>query len=1007
MTVTLAGRYLIERELGRGGMATVYLADDVMLHRRVALKVLHSELAATLGRDRFLREVAIAGGLTHPHILQLHDSGEIDGHLYYAMPYVDGESLRQRLERESQLPVAEVIAIVRMVAGALAYAHSRGVVHRDIKPENILLACGGAAGGPPLPLVADFGIARAVDASGGERLTETGLALGTPAYMSPEQAAGGGRLDGRSDIYALGCVAYEMLAGAPPFTGSTAQAIMARHAVDPVPRLRTVRTSIPPAVELAVERALAKVPADRFATADEFGDALLAKGPSWVLRARGIHFRRARNFLGVAAAAALGVGAFLLRGSAAPATSAVIPSATAIAVLPFRSPTGDTALTRLGRDLATTVSASLDGVGGIETADRLSVASATRDMPLRSPGEEAALANRLGARSVLRGSLVQDGSTVRVDVGLYDTRNLDPVAKGITVAGHRDSVRALTDSVVWAVLQRVWQRGEAPSPSLAAVTTRSIPALRAFLDGERLFDQDSIGEAALAYSSAMTADSGFALAYFRYAFARSWFVDQTVESEVIEALRRQSHTLPERERLMAQAFLADTLERSVEGLREVTRRFPNHWPGWFLLGDLFIHNAPLGGYDWTEGLEAFRRVVEIHPRMTTAWQHIFTTANGRRQPLTDSAMARLRELGWPWAQNPRVRLVHGLGRSGGIMDPDLSGPADSLVREYLRAPDQYGTRYGSFALGLLQEGFPAAQVALSRRALERMGASSRRISNQVGIAWATAARGSWDSAIAAMTKAAEMNPGTYVPRRFAQFGDPVLAMENYGLAVLGAWLGATSPDVADPHRPAAIAAIDLLPDDSTRAGARARIAWFDGLLAFTRGDRKAISTAGGAAARSGYSQSAMVERSLTAFDRALSGNRAAAGRELADLEMGCLASEECSHFTPEMAVQRLAAAQWLQEAGDVERAVRLLRWKDALIADEMGTLYTIGHVLAGPTFIARARLEELRGDRRRAAEYYRRFLQVYDQPMPSQVHLVGEASSALARLDAETPGPDP
>jgi hypothetical protein len=151
----------------------------------------------------------------------------------------------------------------------------------------------------------------------------------------------------------------------------------------------------------------------------------------------------------------------------------------------------------------------------------------------------------------------------------------------------------------------------------------------------------------------------------------------------------------------------------------------------------------------------------------------------------------------------------------------------------------------------------------------------------------------------------------------------------------------------------------------------------------------------------------MVERSLTAFDRALSGNRAAAGRELADLEMGCLASEECSHFTPEMAVQRLAAAQWLQEAGDVERAVRLLRWKDALIADEMGTLYTIGHVLAGPTFIARARLEELRGDRRRAAEYYRRFLQVYDQPMPSQVHLVGEASSALARLDAETPGPDP
>ena len=232
LSEALLGRYTIERELGRGGMATVYLAEDLKLHRRVALKVLDPELAVALGSERFLREIEIASRLSHPHILGLHDAGEAGGRLFYAMPYVQGESLRQRLLREPQLPVMETVRILRAVAGALDAAHRAGVVHRDIKPENILLAAD-PGGGPAHPWVADFGIARALSAAGGERLTETGLALGTPAYMSPEQAAASDRLDGRSDIYALGCVAYEMLAGTPPFTGPTPQAILARH--DPMP----------------------------------------------------------------------------------------------------------------------------------------------------------------------------------------------------------------------------------------------------------------------------------------------------------------------------------------------------------------------------------------------------------------------------------------------------------------------------------------------------------------------------------------------------------------------------------------------------------------------------------------------------------------------------------------------------------------------------------------------------------------------------------------------------
>ncbi len=217
LKTALADRYAIEQEIGAGGMATVYLAEDLKLHRKVAVKVLRPELAAALGPERFLREIEIAAKLHHPHILALHDSGEVDGFLYYVMPYVDGESLRDRLNREKQLPVEDALQIAREVADALGSAHRHDVIHRDIKPENILLEEGHA-------VVADFGIARAIHAAGGEQLTETGLAVGTPAYMSPEQAMGSKELDGRSDLYSLGCVLYEMLAGQPPFTGAPSRA---------------------------------------------------------------------------------------------------------------------------------------------------------------------------------------------------------------------------------------------------------------------------------------------------------------------------------------------------------------------------------------------------------------------------------------------------------------------------------------------------------------------------------------------------------------------------------------------------------------------------------------------------------------------------------------------------------------------------------------------------------------------------------------------------------------
>ena len=270
LKAALSDRYTIERELGSGGMATVYLAEDLKHHRKVAVKVLRPDLAAALGTDRFHREIEIAAQLTHPHILALHDSGEADGFLYYVMPHVEGESLRERLNRETQLPIDDALHISAQVAAALDCAHRHDVIHRDIKPENILLHEGEA-------MVTDFGIALAVTAAGGERLTETGLSLGTPAYMSPEQVAGAQVMDGRSDIYSLACVLYEMLAGDPPFTGASPQVVLARHLTDPAPPITTARSSVPAHVAAAIGKALGKTRADRFESARAFSAALTAE----------------------------------------------------------------------------------------------------------------------------------------------------------------------------------------------------------------------------------------------------------------------------------------------------------------------------------------------------------------------------------------------------------------------------------------------------------------------------------------------------------------------------------------------------------------------------------------------------------------------------------------------------------------------------------------------------------------------------------------------------------
>jgi len=423
----LADRYEIERELGHGAMATVYLARDLKLNRQVAVKVLIADLSFALGPERFRREIDLATHLSHPHILPIYESGEADGELYYVMPYVAGESLRGRLNRERQLPVDEALRITCEVASALDHSHRHGIIHRDIKPENILLEDGQA-------LVADFGIARAVTAIGEEKLTSTGVSLGTPTYMSPEQGMADPNLDGRSDIYALGCVLYEMLVGQPPFTGRTTQALIARHSLDQVPSLSVVRSTIPEDVEEAVLKSLEKVPADRFSTAAEFANALKACQPggtaSMRRTGRGTGMRRKgkqRNWSVITLAFALGV--FVISGAAwagktflwgakrqtAPndATAGFRPQR--IAVLYFKDQSPDKKLGYLADGLTESL---IDQLGQVSALDVISTGGMSqfrgKDVSRDS------IANALEAGTLVDGSVTPQGDSVRVDMRLIE-----------------------------------------------------------------------------------------------------------------------------------------------------------------------------------------------------------------------------------------------------------------------------------------------------------------------------------------------------------------------------------------------------------------------------------------------------------------------------------------------------------------------------------------------------------------------------------------------------------
>ena len=664
LRAALADRYTIERELGHGGMAMVYLARDLKHHRAVALKVLRPELGVVLGADRFLREIEIVAQLNHPHVLPLFDSGDAGGLLYYVMPYVEGESVRDRLTRQKQLSVDEALAITRHVAAALSYAHSVGILHRDIKPENILLSGGEA-------VVADFGIARAIAAAGSDRLTKTGIAVGTPPYMSPEQAAGDHELDGRSDLYSLACVLYEMLVGKPPFTGPTAESVLHQHLSLPAPPVRALRPSVPVAVERALERALAKTPADRFTTATELA-AALDRSDAGASGARLWRRGRWATVAGVTGVVALG-GAYVFLSRAPSGTGSVAP-ANSVAVLYFDNLSADTSDVYLAEGLTEEIIARLGQVRRLVVKSRNAVWRYRR----AAANDPASLGRALGVANLVSGSVRRSGDRLRVAIELV------AAASGTRLWGEqydrtRVDLLAIEEDIGTAVATAVaGQLLPAERASLAAPPTRSPVAYDRYLRGNYHFSfrtPEALRRAIGEYEAALRLDPGFTAALARIALAYGAYVDWgwphanlSLDSLLARglaaadrAVRQDSNTS---DAWMARGWLlSHKRPRTFEGVRESLNRAialdPRNAEAHHLYGVVLMRLGNAAG-----ARAAFRRALDIDPERAITLENIgFVNLAWRRYidavPWLDSALAVDSTFYFAYRDRARARLQLG------------------------------------------------------------------------------------------------------------------------------------------------------------------------------------------------------------------------------------------------------------------------------------------------------------------------------------------------------------
>ncbi|HYW31320.1 MAG TPA: protein kinase [Gemmatimonas sp.] len=630
--------YDVIRLLGRGGMATVYLATDKRTGQQVAVKVLEPDLAGSVGHDRFLREIRIASTLQHPGILTVQDSGNANGMLYYVMKYVDGESLRERMDRELQMPIDEVIRIVTEVATALHVAHGQGFIHRDIKPDNIMLADGRA-------LLMDFGISRAIDQAGTDRLTETGLAVGTPAYMSPEQWAGGERVDGRADLYALGCVTYEMLIGEPPFNGPTAQVILARHLSAEVPSLCLARTTIDPAIEDAVQRAMAKVPSDRFATAEAFAHALALRAPegSGTRRASTdakrtastpspvtpiLWYRRRATMFAVIMLLVLAIGGVAARKFM---SGDRVADRSRLVVLPFRN-VGAAEDEYFADGVTEEITSRLSSVSSIGVIARTSATQyRNSDKSVKQIGEE------LGVGYLIEGSVRWDRLAVGKP-GVKIAIRLIRVSDGtqmwstdltVELAAVFD-VQAMVAERVIEALDRVLIAPE--RARLVARPTEDMTAYDFYLRGNAYYNKSweraDVDSAIVMYEQATNQDSTFALAWAQLGKTHAWKhrlgFDETPERLALAraAIAKANRFGPD----LAETHIAQGLylywgewkyEEAVTSLSKARAIQPSNAWVYLQLGNIRRRQG-----QWVQALKEYEKAAEFDPRFHIVWFNI-------------------------------------------------------------------------------------------------------------------------------------------------------------------------------------------------------------------------------------------------------------------------------------------------------------------------------------------------------------------------------------------------
>jgi eukaryotic-like serine/threonine-protein kinase len=582
LTAALADRYRIERELGQGGMATVYLAEDLKHDRKVAIKALRPELAAALGAERFLAEVKITARLDHPHILTLIDSGAADGTLFYVMPFVRGESLRTRLAREQQLGVDEALTITRQIASALDYAHRQGVIHRDIKPENILLHEGEA-------ILTDFGIALAVSEAGGDRLTGTGLSLGTPSYMSPEQAAGDRHTDARSDIYALGVVTYEMLAGEPPMTGPSAQAIIAKLMTERPTSLRVLRETVPPAVDAAVMRALAKAPVDRFATAREFADALtsgVAVTSPPALRASAGRWKG----LAWAAGLLLLVAAGLIWRRGVSATAGHSGAIRSIAVLPLDNYSADSTQEYFAEGMTDELTSDLAMISQLRVTSR----GSAMQFKGRNRPPTPEIAKALDVDAIVEGSVTRSGDRVRINAQLIDAR-ADRHLWAETFERKSSDVLALQAELASAIASAInVQLTPGERSRLSGAPIVDPEAHDAYLKGRFFFNRPSdenLQKAIAQFEEAARLSPTFAPAYSGLSDAYTW-------AAYNEGFIRATDAKPRAKETAERAVQLDSTSAEAHTSLAVFK-------AWF-------------EYDWDGSEREFRRAIALNPNYAFA-----------------------------------------------------------------------------------------------------------------------------------------------------------------------------------------------------------------------------------------------------------------------------------------------------------------------------------------------------------------------------------------------------